>query len=198
MSARTDFVVPDNVDPLLTDDLSAGVPAAPPGGLAPVVAARRLEEAKQDLLERAAATAPTSAHTPDLEHLVARYYRHVAPEDLVGRDPVDVLGAVVSHRRAAVSRPQGTAVVHAFTPTVEGHGWSAGHSVVEIITDDMPFLVDSVTASLQRQGRAIHLVIHPQMDVRRDVVGALEEILDVDDDDTEVPAGATVESWMHV
>ena len=198
MSARTDFVVPDNVDPLLTDDLSAGVPAAPPGGLAPVVAARRLEEAKQDLLERAAATAPTSAHTPDLEHLVARYYRHVAPEDLVGRDPVDVLGAVVSHRRAAVSRPQGTAVVHAFTPTVEGHGWSAGHSVVEIITDDMPFLVDSVTASLQRQGRAIHLVIHPQMVVRRDVVGALEEILDVDDDDTEVPAGATVESWMHV
>ncbi|MGE4114237.1 MAG: NAD-glutamate dehydrogenase [Candidatus Nanopelagicales bacterium] len=145
-------------------------------------------------------TAPTqsAAAAAELGALVSRYYRHVAPEDLVGRDPVDVLGAVLSHRRAAQNRPQGTAVVHAFTPSVEGNGWSAGHSVVEIVTDDMPFLVDSVTAALQLQGRALHLVIHPQLVVRRDVLGALQEVVSVDDEESDVPDGAIVESWMHV
>ncbi len=160
-------------------------------------AARRLEESKRDLLTRALDTGKGAQHGPGLEHLVRRYYRHTAPEDLLGRDPVDVLGAVVSHRRAAQNRPQGTAVVHAFTPSVEGHGWSAGHTVIEIVTDDMPFLVDSVTASLGVQGRAIHLVIHPQFVVRRDVAGALQEVLQVDDE-AELPEGAIVESWMHV
>jgi glutamate dehydrogenase len=95
-------------------------------------------------------------------------------------------------------RPQGTAVVHAFTPTVEGQGWSAGHSVLEIVADDMPFLVDSVTSALGLEDRAIHLVIHPQFVVRRDITGALLEVLPVDDDDADVPDDAMVESWMHV
>ncbi len=183
----------------MPDSVDAQLDSAPEP-VAPVVAARRLEEAKADLVARAVATAPTQSplHAAELSALVGRYYRHVAPEDLVGRDPVDVLGAVVSHRRAAESRPQGSAVVHAFTPSVEGNGWSAGHSVVEIVTDDMPFLVDSVTASLQLQGRAIHLVIHPQLVVRRDLLGRLLEVVSVDDEEADVPEGATVESWMHV
>jgi glutamate dehydrogenase len=183
--------VPDSVDAQL---------ASAPEPVAPVVAARRLEEAKADLVARAVDTAPTQspAAAAELAALVSRYYRHVAPEDLVGRDPVDVLGAVLSHRRAAQNRPQGTAVVHAFTPSVEGNGWSAGHSVVEIVTDDMPFLVDSVTSALQLQGRALHLVIHPQLVVRRDVVGTLQEVVSVDDEEADVPEGAIVESWMHV
>ena len=39
-----------------------------------------------------------------------------------------------------------------FNPTVDEHGWSTGHTVVEIVTDDMPFLVDSVTAELGPRG----------------------------------------------
>ena len=159
--------------------------------------ARRLEESKADLLERAVETA--RGDDPGLASLVGRYYRHTAPEDLVGRDPVDVLGAVLSHRRAAQKRPQGTAVVRAFTPGVESHGWASGHTVIEVVTDDMPFLVDSVTASLGVQGRALHLVVHPQMVVRRDVVGELLEVVAVDAEDVEeTPADAVVESWMHI
>ena len=50
-----------------------------------------LSDAKADLIARAVATAPTQspAQTAELAALVSRYYRHVAPEDLVGRDPVD-------------------------------------------------------------------------------------------------------------
>ena len=36
-----------------------------------------------------------------------------------------------------------------------------------IVTDDMPFLVDSVNAELVRQNSAIHLVLHPLFVVTR-------------------------------
>lgn len=99
-------------------------------------------------------------------------------------------------------RPQGTANVRVHTPTVEEHGWTCSHSVVEVVTDDMPFLVDSVTNELTRQGRGIHVVIHPQVIVRRDITGKLIELLDVSPDGParkkKLPHDAVVESWIHV
>ena len=79
-----------------------------------------------------------------------------------------VLAAVVAHRELAGYRPQGTANVRVTTAD-EGDNGLLAHSVVEVVCDDMPFLVDSVTAELSRNGRAIHLVIHPLLVVRRDV-----------------------------
>ena len=80
----------------------------------------------------------------------------------------------MSQYQLATYRPQGTANVRVFTPTVAEHGWSAGgHTVVEVVTDDMPFLVDSVTMELNEQHREVHMVVHPQVLVRRDVAGQL-------------------------
>ena len=91
-------------------------------------------------------------HVPSADktqHLLSLYYRHVAPEDLLDRSPVDIYGAAMSHFRLAANRPQGTAAVRVFTPSVDEHEWAAdGHTVVEVVTDDMPFLVDSVTMAL--------------------------------------------------
>ncbi|MET9510514.1 NAD-glutamate dehydrogenase [Streptomyces flavidovirens] len=175
----------------------------------------KLDEAKAELLVRAArvaenspaggqpSTGSTSEGTPDRETLLAylqRYYLHTAPEDLADRDPVDVFGAALSHYRLAENRPQGTANVRVHTPTVEENGWTCSHSVVEVVTDDMPFLVDSVTNELSRQNRGIHVVIHPQVTVRRDVTGKLIEVLPGDGvrKEEELPHDACVESWIHV
>ncbi|MYR02746.1 NAD-glutamate dehydrogenase, partial [Streptomyces sp. SID6139] len=179
----------------------------------------KLDEAKAEMLERAARVAenspvggnlPTgstgegSPDTPDSESTLAflqRYYLHTAPEDLTDRDPVDAFGAAVSHYRLAESRPQGTANVRVHTPTVEENGWTCSHTVVEVVTDDMPFLVDSVTNELTRGGRGIHVVIHPQFVVRRDITGKLLEILPTPAtsvDPAELPHDAHIESWIHV
>ncbi|MFD9573983.1 NAD-glutamate dehydrogenase [Streptomyces sp. NPDC059982] len=177
----------------------------------------KLDEAKAELLARAARVAenspaggllPTGSEQGErpekgttLSYL-QRYYLHTAPEDLGDRDPVDVFGAALSHYRLAENRPQGTANVRVHTPTVEENGWTSSHSVVEVVTDDMPFLVDSVTNELSRQGRGIHVVIHPQVVVRRDVTGKLIEILGPDCDAhgprTARPHDSLVESWIHV
>ncbi len=166
----------------------------------------RLEDAKSDLLAEAAAIVEhhRGAQPPpgreDAEALLRRYYRHVAPEDLVGRDPVDVYGAAMSQRQLAERRPQGTANVRAYVPTLDEHGWASGHTVVEVVTDDMPFLVDSVTMELSRQDRGLHLVIHPQLVVRRDLAGDLIEVCDISGADAALAEydDAVVESWMHV
>ncbi|MFZ3470709.1 NAD-glutamate dehydrogenase [Streptomyces sp. 4.24] len=180
----------------------------------------KLDEAKAELLSRAARVAENSpaggllptgsepgerADRPDRDAMLSylqRYYLHTAPEDLLDRDPVDVFGAALSHYRIAETRPQGTANVRVHTPTVEENGWTSSHSVVEVVTDDMPFLVDSVTNELSRQGRGIHVVIHPQVVVRRDVTGKLIEILGPDCDAhgprTARPHDSLVESWIHV
>ncbi|WP_392966779.1 NAD-glutamate dehydrogenase [Streptomyces sp. LN245] len=173
----------------------------------------KLDEAKAELLERAARVAensPVGGHlptgttgegTPDRDTVLAflqRYYLHTAPEDLTDRDPVDVFGAAFSHYRLAETRPQGTANVRVHTPTVEENGWTCSHSVVEVVTDDMPFLVDSVTNELSRQGRGIHVVIHPQFVVRRDLTGKLIEVLPTRPSAEDLPHDAHVESWIHV
>ncbi|MGI5283746.1 NAD-glutamate dehydrogenase [Nonomuraea polychroma] len=155
-----------------------------------------LDEAKDELLQRAAEScAASSEHVTAEEALsfLRFYYRHVAPEDLLERNPVDVYGPAMSQRQLAEVRPQGRAVVRAYTPTLEENGWDPGHSVVEVVTDDMPFLVDSVTMELDRHDLGIHLLVHPQMRVRRDMTGRM-----LGRGEEDVTGQMLVESWIHV
>lgn len=91
----------------------------------------------------------------------------------------------------AAVRDPGQTLVRAWTPETQG----VAYSVVEIVTDDMPFLVDSVTAEITRSGRAIHLVAHPQLALTR-INGELVEVHDLDVN--AIRPGMTAESWMHI
>ena len=126
-----------------------------------------------------------------LERFVAGYYAQVDPEDLAERSIDDLYGAALSHWQFARRRPPGSACVRAFNPSVEEHGWQSTHTVLEIVNDDMPFLVDSVTMELNRQGLTLHLIVHPILAVRRAADGALAEVEPQD-------AGASRrESFIH-
>ncbi|WP_226345196.1 NAD-glutamate dehydrogenase [Agilicoccus flavus] len=161
------------------------------------------DESRQHVLSGAARLADRSVDDPEL--LLSRYYRHVPTDDLLEQRPEDLVGAALSHRSLAAHRAPGTARVRVFTPSVEQEGWATGHTVVEIVTDDMPFLVDSITAELARQDRSVHLLVHPQFVVRRDADGTLLEI--TGDDVRVVRSGGAdgsadrppvAESWMHL
>lgn len=127
--------------------------------------------------------------SPLLEQLAPIYYRHVPVDDITSRSPADLLGAMVSHAELASERPVGTARVRVHTPTDDTDGWSCGGPVVEIVTDDMPFLVDSVAAELTRLGRSLRLVIHPVLTARRSVPGQLEAV--------GADGPGIRESWIH-
>jgi glutamate dehydrogenase len=111
------------------------------------------------------------------ESFVRQYYRWVAPEDLAGRSPLDVYGLALAHFNLARTRPTGTTKVRVYNPQFEEHGWQSTHTAVEVVTDDMPFLTDSVTMELNRRGFGVHVVIHPVMVMRRDDAGRLTDVL---------------------
>ncbi len=118
------------------------------------------------------------ARAAPIQRFVNQFYDHVPPEDVVPRGADDLYGAALSLWQFAQERMPGTAKLRAFNPRLDAEGWRAGRTVVEIVNDDMPFLVDSVTAALNRLGLIVHLVIHPILLVRRDTKGKLADLLE--------------------
>src|SRR5436853_1228807 len=135
-----------------------------------------LQEARNSLLERATSYVRSRLHGANAEtaeHFVRAYWERVPAEDLLGRDPVDLAGAALAHLHLAEHRSPGTTRVRVYTPNFDDHGWASTHSVVEAVVDDMPFLLDSVSMELVRQGCGLHLVVHPVVPVSRDDDGHL-------------------------
>ncbi|MBV9415855.1 MAG: NAD-glutamate dehydrogenase, partial [Solirubrobacterales bacterium] len=143
--------------------------------------------------ERVRERLPQDQATP-CEAFTRQYYQWVPAEDLADRNPLDLYGAAVAHWNLAQQRAPGEAKVRVYNPEFEQHGWQSPHTVIEIVSDDMPFIVDSVTMDLTRGGYAIHLVIHPVMRIRRDADGHIIEVLDPDAPDED---DAVADSILH-
>jgi glutamate dehydrogenase len=127
------------------------------------------------------------------EAFARQYYQWVPAEDLADRNPLDLYGAAVAHWNLAQQRAPGEAKVRVYNPDFEQHGWQSPHTLVEIVSDDMPFIVDSVMMDLTRKGYSIHLVIHPVMWIRRDGDGHIVEVLEPDG----TADDAVAESILH-
>ena len=104
----------------------------------------------------------------EVAEFARQYYRQVAPEDLAERELADLYGAALSHWHFARSYAGGAPKLRVYNPRLDEHGWQSTHTVVEIVNDDMPFLVDSITMEVNRQGLTLHLIAHPVMKLRRD------------------------------
>src|ERR1700757_1051679 len=84
----------------------------------------------------------------DLPGFLSAYYRLVATDDLVTAGPRRVAAVAAPNAALVESRPQGRAVVQvreSGAASLTGAG-----TVVDIVTDDMPYLVDTVTTELNR------------------------------------------------
>ncbi len=128
------------------------------------------------------------------ERFIRQFYANVPPADMVTASAERLYGAALAFWQfAAVRQPQ-TSSVRVFTPQIERDSWQSSHSVIEVVNDDMPFLVVSLTEALMQEGLTVHLVIHPVLRVRRDGAGRLIELYDP----ASAPAGAAAEAFIHV
>jgi glutamate dehydrogenase len=100
--------------------------------------------------------------TPD--ELVRLYVTGADPADLAVLEGRDLAGAARSHLDLAASRGPGATAVRVRNPTRARDGFVTPHTVVEIVTDDTPFVVDSISALLARRGYEVHLLLHPVLD----------------------------------
>jgi glutamate dehydrogenase len=131
------------------------------------------------------------AQRDPIKTFVARYFGQVDPEDLDERSAADLYGAALSHWNFARKREPGQARVRVFNPTI-GDGWQSTHTIIEIVNDDMPFLVDSVTMEVNRQGLTLHLIIHPILSIERTADGTLTGVA------ADGAQDARRESFIHV
>lgn len=91
---------------------------------------------------------------------VRQFFTTVALEDLCEWEIDDLYGAVINFWSLIQHRAPNETKIHIYNPEFERHGWQTTHTVVEIITDDMPFLVDSLRMAINRLNLISHLVIH--------------------------------------
>ncbi|HTX32104.1 MAG TPA: NAD-glutamate dehydrogenase [Solirubrobacteraceae bacterium] len=157
-----------------------------------VKAGDREAELIDSVCERVREELPEDQVSP-AEAFVRQYYHWVPDEDLCDRTRADLYGAAIAHWRLALEREPGEAKVRVYNPDPERDGWSSPHTVLEIVSDDMPFIVDSVQMELAREDFTIDLVIHPVVRVRRDERGRIVEVLDPGEE----PGDALSESVLH-
>ena len=165
------------------------------------------EQAKEALIDAVVELAleRTRELPPDrTERLLREYYRRAAPLDLVGADPADRYAAALRHWQLARHRMPGTTVVRVYDPAPVEDGWHTQHTVVDVVTDDMPFIVDSVVAELQRRGLTVHVLLHPVALVQRSADGEVVDIHRAGNGgaglESPTPASVLVcrESFVHV
>jgi len=156
--------------------------------------AHKAEQQKADLIDKLAARVRErldDERADPAEHFLRAFYGNVPPDDILRQSPDNLYGAALALWNHGQSRRAGKAKIRVYNPRPEEHGWKSSHTVVEIINDDMPFLVDSVTAEINRQGIEVYLVIHPILQIERDGKGKLVALRAAAD-------GARGESFMHV
>src|SRR5687768_155818 len=79
-----------------------------------------------------------------LAEFVQRYYRGVGEDDLRLREPAEFAASAAAHLEFGRVRRSGEPLVRVYNPDARQDGWTSPCTIVEVVTDDMPFLVDSL------------------------------------------------------
>ena len=132
-----------------------------------------------------------------------RVFERVADKDLAAAPAEQRAAIALALLAFARRRLPGIAKVRVFNPTEEAHGFESRHSIVHVVNDDMPFLVDSIANELNRREINVHLLAHPVLAVRRDLDG---DLLDFGPEASAVSGASAVssekggrpESMMHI
>ncbi|HUC56958.1 MAG TPA: NAD-glutamate dehydrogenase [Streptosporangiaceae bacterium] len=130
---------------------------------------------KKKLLAEAAAELGAIGNVGDQANYLRCYYRHVDASDLTGAGPRRAGQVAAEHAELAAHRPHGRALVKVRAGAEET--LLPGRDVIDVVTDDMPFLVDTITMTLAVYDVTPELVVHPQLMVSRDVTGVLREVI---------------------
>jgi len=156
----------------------------------------KIPAARQEIIDRIAARARRAGRrsTPVPADRFARcFYNGVSELDLVQRGDSDLAGAALAQLTMGRVRRPGRPIVRVFNPDAARDGFSSSHTVIAVITDDMPFLVDSLGIVCTQERLAIHLIAHPVFGVVRDRRGRLTDLLLGN-----APPGARLESWQLI
>ena len=154
---------------------------AEPGLVHPEVAA-----ALGRLAELASTRQPDEAVLPEF---LARYYRELPEPDLDDRRLDALYSVAVAHFRIGRQRRPGETLVRVISPDTALDESRPPRSILFVVTDDAPFLVDTTRMVVERHRLDIHLMVHPMLDVARDESGVATRV---------APGAGPTEAWTQV
>ena len=146
---------------------------------------RRRSDVKLQILDSIVAAKVSSSllSTPQQKRaFLEQYYAFVPYDDLTERQPDALAGIAISHLEFARKRKPGEALVRVFNPELKKDGYVAARTYVEMVNDDMPFLVDSILAAINRFGLTVQMTIHPVLRVTRTKAGIISKLHSPDSD----------------
>ncbi|MDP9083251.1 MAG: NAD-glutamate dehydrogenase [Pseudomonadota bacterium] len=138
---------------------------------------------------------PESMRKVDWPRFLQTYYANVDTRDLAARQPAELAGTALSHLMFARRRRR-SASVRVFNPTLREHGFASPHTIIEMVNDDMPFLVDSIGLALTQRAMTLHFLTHPVFAVTRDRSGVLLSLRERSD--APQHKGLRLESFQHI
>ncbi len=119
---------------------------------------------------------PVETKTPI--SFIRQYFKGLPANDIENIGPDDLTGCALTHWQLAKKRTQTEVLIRVFNPEQEKHGWQSSHTIVQIVSPNLAFLVDSMTMALNQLGLTIHLTIHPLINIIRDENGIAKGIDD--------------------
>ncbi len=106
----------------------------------------------------------------------ARYFcTNITAGDVEFKTANDLYSPIVSLWQFTQEN-QSAQSLRVYSPELETQGWQTKHSVIELVHEDMPFLVDSIRMELNRMGIGVHLHIHLPMTLTRDNKGLITRL----------------------
>ena len=104
------------------------------------------------------------------------FYRRMDPDEYAQHGAAGWAALAADMLEFARARKSGKPLVRLFNANLKQHGWESPHTVVQVVNDDMPFLVDSVTMALAEMGIGVHVLGHPVVEMQRDKAGKLGKV----------------------
>jgi len=147
---------------------------------------RRIGDIRQDIVDSiivSPVTSRTIKNKTQIRDYLEQYFADVPVEDMRGRSERIMACIAIDHLEFGAKRRKGQALLRIYNASEKEHGYTSPYTFVEMVNDNMPFLVDSVAAAINRHHLAVHITVHPIISVRRNKDGQAIALQDPNDED---------------
>ena len=99
---------------------------------------------------------------------MTQLYARAVPEDVLSYSTADLADLAERAFDFLAERTPGTPKIRCETVALKASGERKAVTIIEIVNDDMPFLLDSVMGEIADHRIDVRMVAHPVFGVRRD------------------------------
>jgi len=142
-----------------------------------------------DQIDKALKKLPAKSST-EQKNFLKTICAAIPEEGLVLFESAFLAEMALSHYKLAKRRGKGQPELRIYSPVIKGH--TKRKTLIDIVSDDLAFLIDSIAAEINKHNLLINMLVHPEIYVKYDKSGDLKDI------SAESKKGYTRQSHIHV